>query len=184
MSVLAVRNTLVRGLELTLIGGFSGLTLDVLWGVFSRYALAAQSRWTEELAIYLLMWISLLGAALAYAERGHLGVDYFVSKMDPEAQRFARAFAECMVAAFSAFVLLYGGSQLVLRTLESGQSSAALGLPMGWVYLSVPVSGAFQGAPKSSRSATAPALPSPERRLHPLRGTENLLDFLLSSKPM
>lgn len=138
-----VRGTLVRSLELALITGFSALTLDVLWGVFSRYALSAQSRWTEELAIYLLMWVSLLGASLAYADKGHLGVDYFVMKLDDSAQYWARIVTELMVVLFAGFVLVYGGSQLVMETLKSQQSSAALGLPMGYVYLAAPISGLF-----------------------------------------
>lgn len=138
-----LRNALVRSLEIALITGFSTLTLDVLWGVFSRYALSAQSRWTEELAIYLLMWVSLLGASLAYADKGHLGVDYFVLKLDDSAQALARIVTELMVVFFAVFVLLYGGSQLVIHTLESQQTSPALGLPMGYVYLAAPISGLF-----------------------------------------
>ena len=45
---------------------FATLTIDVLWGVFSRYALGAQTRWTDELATTLMVWVSLLGAALVY----------------------------------------------------------------------------------------------------------------------
>lgn len=138
-----VRFGLVRGLEALLILSFSVLTLDVLWGVFSRYVLSQQGRFTEELAIYLLIWISLLGAAVTYAEKGHLGVDYFVQKMDPDAQRAAAVSVEVLVTFFSCFVLVFGGYTLVTKTLASGQVSPALGVPMGYVYLAVPVSGLF-----------------------------------------
>jgi TRAP-type C4-dicarboxylate transport system permease small subunit len=89
--------SLVRGLEWTLVVGFAALTLDVLWGVFSRYVVGSQSRWTEELAIYLLVWISLLGASLTYLEKGHLGVDYFVARLDPNAQRVTAIVVELTV---------------------------------------------------------------------------------------
>ena len=46
---------LVRVLEWLTIVLFAALVLDVLWGVVSRYVLGTQSRWTEELAIYLLV---------------------------------------------------------------------------------------------------------------------------------
>jgi TRAP-type mannitol/chloroaromatic compound transport system permease small subunit len=105
---------LVKGLEWFLIAAFLLLTLDVLWGVFSRYLLGAQSRWTEELAIYLLVWISLLGASVTYAERGHLGVDYFVGKLDPSAQRVGAVAVELLVLAFAGFALIYGGYALVV----------------------------------------------------------------------
>ncbi|WP_437737612.1 TRAP transporter small permease [Sorangium sp. So ce1335] len=134
---------LIRVLEVVLVAAFAALTLDTLWGVFSRYVLGNQSRWTEELAVYLLVWISLLGAGLAYGERAHLGVDYFVGKLDPAAQRVAAIAIELLVAAFAAFALIYGGWTLVIKTLESGQVSPALDIQVGYAYLAVPISGAF-----------------------------------------
>ncbi|WP_437729497.1 TRAP transporter small permease [Sorangium sp. So ce861] len=134
---------LIRTLEVVLVAAFAVLTLDTLWGVFSRYVLGNQSRWTEELAVYLLVWISLLGAGLAYGEKAHLGVDYFVGKMDPAAQRVAAIAIELLVAFFAAFALIYGGSTLVVKTLESRQMSPALDIQVGYAYLAVPISGVF-----------------------------------------
>jgi len=105
--------------------------------------LGEQSRWTEELAIYLLVWVSLLGASLTYAEKGHLGVDYFVGKLDPDAQRMAAVVVELCVLVFALYPLGYGGWVLVVDTLSSGQVSPALGIGMGYVYLAVPLCGAF-----------------------------------------
>lgn len=48
-----------------------------------------------------------------------------------------------LIAAFAVIVMIWGGSQLVLKTLASGQISPALRLPMGWVYGAVPVAGAI-----------------------------------------
>ncbi len=134
---------LVRLLEGGLILAFAVLTLDVLWGVVSRYVLGGQSRWTEELAIYLLIWIALLGAPVAYAEKAHLGVDYLVGKMHPAAQRFAAVSAEIIVGCFAGVALVHGGWLLMTKTLATGQMSPALGIPMGYVYAATPVSGAF-----------------------------------------
>ena len=136
-----LHRALVETLKVVLVAAFTALLLDVLWGVFSRYVIGHQSRWTEELAVHLLVWVSLLGAGLTYGEKGHLGVDYFVGKMDPAAQRVAAICVELLVAFFAAFALLYGGTLLVGKTLESQQVSPALGLPMGYLYLAVPISG-------------------------------------------
>lgn len=133
----------VRGLEWLTIALFVVLTLDVLWGVFSRYVLDSQSRWTEELATYLLVWVSLLGAALVFRDRGHLGVDYFVGKLDPAARRLSALIAEGAVILFGAFVLVFGGGMMVIETLRSGQVTAAMGWPVGYLYTVVPLSGFF-----------------------------------------
>ena len=139
----AIRDFLVKALELFLIVSFAVLTLDVLWGVFSRYVLGAQSRWTEELAIYLLVWVSLLGASLTYEEKGHLGVDYFVGKLHPDARKIAAVFIELVVLFFAGFGLLYGGWMLVSLTLAANQLSPALGIKVGYFYLAAPISGLF-----------------------------------------
>ena len=138
-----IRDFLVKALELFLIVSFAVLTLDVLWGVFSRYVLGEQSRWTEELAIYLLIWVSLLGASLTYEEKGHLGVDYFVGKLHPDARRVGAIFVELVVLFFAGFGLLYGGWKLVSLTLAANQVSPALGVKVGYYYLAAPISGVF-----------------------------------------
>ena len=55
------------------IGCVAGSILVVLWGVLSRFIVAVPSRWTEELAIILLTWTALLGAAIGFKNRQHLG---------------------------------------------------------------------------------------------------------------
>ena len=119
------------------------LVLDVLWGVFTRFVINEQSRWTEEVAIYLLIWVSLLGAAITYAENGHLGVDYLVHKWDAATQKIGAAVVHLVVLLFAAYGMLYGGYRLVSETMKAGQISPAIEIPMAVVYSAVPISGAL-----------------------------------------
>jgi TRAP-type C4-dicarboxylate transport system permease small subunit len=48
-----------------------------------------------------------------------------------------------VVTLFSLLVMVFGGIGLVARTFELKQVSVSLALPMGYVYLAVPISGAF-----------------------------------------
>lgn len=133
-----------RALEVTTIVLFSALVVVVLWGVVSRYLPGVPpSDWTEELGVFLLVWVSLLGSALTFREHGHLGVDYFVSKFDPSARRLAAIFAELAVVAFAGFAFCYGGYLLVTETLASGQLTPVLQWKAGYLYMVVPVSGLF-----------------------------------------
>ncbi|HVS30057.1 MAG TPA: TRAP transporter small permease [Thermoanaerobaculia bacterium] len=134
----------VRALEWFTIALFAALVLDVLWGVISRYVPGIRpSDWTEELAVYLLVWVSLLGGALTYRDRGHLGVDYLVAKFDPAAQRLAGIVVELAVIVFAVIALCWGGWLLVSQALASGQLTPVLQWRMGLVYVVVPLSGIF-----------------------------------------
>lgn len=137
-------NSAVAGLRWLTIVLFAVLVLDVLWGVVSRYWPGiVPSDWTEELGIYLLAWVSLLGSALTYRDRGHLGLDYFITLFDPAAQRFSALIIELCVLVFAGFGLCYGGYRLVSDTLASGQLTPVLQWKTGYMYLSVPISGVF-----------------------------------------
>lgn len=138
-----IRDWLVKGLESFLILAFAALVADVLWGVFTRYVLGHQAGWTEEAAIYLLIWISLLGAAVTYEEHGHLGVDYVVDRLDPAARRLAAIGVELVVLLFALGILVGGGWTLVFETLAKGQVSPTLGAKVGYLYAAAPVSGLF-----------------------------------------
>jgi TRAP-type C4-dicarboxylate transport system permease small subunit len=45
------------------------------------------------------------------------------------------------VLLFALTVMFYGGGRLVLRAFDYEQLSATLALPMGYVYLCIPISG-------------------------------------------
>jgi len=138
-----IKDGLTKGLELLIIITMALLVVDVVWGVFSRYALGGQTKWTEELARFLLVWVALLGGALAFRSKAHLGVDYFVNLLHPDARRVTAVVAHLVVLFFAAAVLLVGGVSVVREALTLEQTTPALGWKMGYVYLALPISGFF-----------------------------------------
>ena len=138
-----IKKLLDKALELLAMIVMAVLVLDVLWQVFTRYVLKSPSTWTEELATFLLVWVALLGSAVALNRGAHLGIDYFVHKLDRVTQVYVEMFVFFCIATFSMTVMVLGGIDLVRTTLSLEQKSPALGWQMGYVYLSVPISGAF-----------------------------------------
>lgn len=130
-------------LEMVLIVSVAILVLDVLWGVFTRYTLGNQAEWSEELARFLLIWISLIGGAVAFGEKAHLGVDFFVDKLDPSARKLMTVTGQIIVLFFAVSIFIIGGSRLVIDTLAMEQMTPALGWKMGHVYLALPIAGVF-----------------------------------------
>lgn len=117
------------------------MVVTVTWQVATRFLLNEPSSYTEELATYLLLWISLLGGAYALRLRAHLGIDLVTSKLSVGGRRTAGVIAQLVVAAFAFVALVIGGGILVQVTLELGQRSAAFQVPVGYVYLALPISG-------------------------------------------
>lgn len=141
--MIALKKALDRLLEVLVMVVMAVLVLDVLWQVFTRLVLKDPSTWTEELAIFMLVWVALLGSAVALGRGAHLGIDYFVGMLPPRARLATEVLVFLAVAAFSLLVMVGGGIDLVASNLDLGQESPALRVRMGYVYLAVPVSGFF-----------------------------------------
>jgi TRAP-type C4-dicarboxylate transport system permease small subunit len=141
--LLKFKRGMTAGLNTVLIIAVALLVFDVVWGVFTRYVMGEQAKWTEELARFLLVWVALLGGAVAFGTKGHLGVDYFVEKFDPTAQKMMAIMVHLIVLFFAVSVFVYGGSHIVSDALAMEQMTPALGWKMGHVYLALPIAGVF-----------------------------------------
>jgi len=141
--IIKLKKWLVKGLEIAVMLVMGFLVIDVVLGVFTRYVLGHQIQWTEELAKLLLIWVSLLGASVAFIRKSHLGVDYFVNKLNERWKNIGQILVYLLVAVFAGIVLVYGGCSLVSSALKNSQPTPALNFEMGYVYLAVPISGIF-----------------------------------------
>ncbi len=136
-----MKSTIDKYLAYLLVFLMAVITLDVLWGVFTRYALESQAGWTEELARFLLIWIGMLGAAYASGQKMHLAIDLLSIKLRPKAQARLFIFINLLVACFALTAMVVGGLRLMYITHTLGQTSAAMRIPMALVYLAIPLAG-------------------------------------------
>ena len=136
------RHAIVKVFEFLVVALVILLTLTVLLGVFTRFVLGHQAEFTDELARLLLIWVSFIGGALAFERKAHLGVDFFVGKLDPEAAKYVAVIVQVLIIALALTVLVVGG-----YTLASGQMQQKLPtlsfLSRGMVYMALPLSGLF-----------------------------------------
>ncbi len=117
------------------------MVFDVLWGVFTRYISGEQSSWTEELARFLLIWIGILGAAFASGKNIHIAIDLLKDYVSDKMNRKTDLLITAIIVLFTIAVFLIGGLRYVFISFKLGQTSPALGLPMGLVYSVFPLSG-------------------------------------------
>lgn len=121
----------------------SFLVFCVIWQVISRYVIGKPSTITDELARYLFMWVALIGAAYTTGQKRHLAIDLLTMKLSGKRKLINEIFIQLAIAAFAFIVLVYGGTNLALKTLATGQVTPALGLEMGYIYFCLPISGAL-----------------------------------------
>lgn len=149
MSVInSARKAIVKVFEVLVVVLVAVLTLVVLWGVFTRYmtklipAIGGQAEYTEELARLLLIWVSTFGAALAFERKAHLGVDFFVGKLHPDAAKIVAVIVQLLVIALAVIVFIIGGGKLAAAQMEQQLATMSF-MTRGFVYLAFPVSGLF-----------------------------------------
>ena len=128
-------------LRFLLVALFFTLFACVIVQVFTRYALNDPAIFTEEASRISIIWLSLLGTAYACGRLEHMAYTMLPDKLDGDRLLAHMRSLALIVLFFALTVMLYGGGRLVLRALQFDQRSATLALPMGYVYLCIPVSG-------------------------------------------
>jgi len=112
----------------------------VLIQVFGRYVLQMSLSWPEELARYVLVWLTIFGVAAAAATRSQIVVDTILELVSPRARRVMEGLGA--LAGLVAVVLLVWTSQPLLFGPASRSTSPATGIPSFWIYLAIPIGGA------------------------------------------
>lgn len=132
---------ITKVLSTILIVLMAGIVIDVTWQVFTRFILRNPSDFTEELAGFLLIWIGLLGASYTYCKKAHLGIDTITARFTGAKKKAIQIGVSGVVILFALFILVIGGVRLVDITFTLKQISPAMGIPMGYIYLVLPITG-------------------------------------------
>ncbi|MFQ3620243.1 MAG: TRAP transporter small permease [Spirochaetales bacterium] len=112
------------------------VSVTVLQVVF-RFFFTALT-WSEELASFLLVWVSLLGAAVAFKRGSHIAVTFLIEKLSPTGKQWVQVFISLLGLLFFGIVVWYGS---VMMHTEASQVTPAMGLSMRWIYLMYPLAG-------------------------------------------
>ena len=113
------------------------LILVVLIAVVARYGgvFSGSLHWATEFGRFSIIWIVMLGSVIAFHRGAHMAID--VTDLLPARwHRPVRLIAYMLSVIFLA-ALTWEGFKLSLATMR--QISPALGMPMGYAYLAIPV---------------------------------------------
>ena len=115
------------------------MTCMATYQVVARYVFGNPSTISEDALNFSFIWLSLLGTALVFGDRGHMRLSYFVEKAKPELRVCLDVLAELFILAMAVIVFCIGGSGFV--GVGSLQSSPTLGVTLDWIYAVMPISG-------------------------------------------
>lgn len=108
----------------------------VLLQVLGRYIpFIKPFTWTEEIARWLLVWLTFLGASHVAKASSYTRVDYFVNKLSPKAKKYVGIFDKLCMLAFSGYFAFK--SLIVFTTVSVHELGPATQLPMLLVRTSV-----------------------------------------------
>jgi TRAP-type C4-dicarboxylate transport system permease small subunit len=141
MFSLETKSKLDRFISTMLVVLMALMVINVTWQVVSRYVFQDPSSFTDELARYMLIWLGMLGSAYVAGKKEHLAIDILLTSLSSRNQMKLMVFIDACVLVFALTIMLIGGSNLVYITFILGQKSAALQIPLAYVYGIIPFSG-------------------------------------------
>ncbi len=109
----------------------------VTYQVFERYVLHYTPPWSEELAVYSMIWFGMLGIAIGVRTKSHMSLHFFADKLPYFMQNTLELVKHILILIYVG-VLIYEGINMVQLTMT--QNSSVMGIPVGFVYLALPVS--------------------------------------------
>lgn len=140
MTIEQLKKGYFRAFEMIIIFITGIMSINTGLNVVCRYIFNRSIVWSEELAGYLLVWLTLMGAILALDRKQHIGFNWLINKLSVRERYFFEIIGYFFLATFF-IVLSYYGTILVIRVWDD--RAVTFNLSKGIVYLVVPLSGIF-----------------------------------------
>lgn len=113
------------------------MTLVVFAQVIFRL-FKASLPWSEELARYMMIYLTFIGASIGVKRGSHIAVEALMGLVREKYQKYVSLLVVLLCMAFFVILVVFG-SKVVGTTMS--QLSPAMKVNMGLVYLAIPLSG-------------------------------------------
>ena len=120
------------------VAGLLVIVTIVFYQVFGRYVLNSSPTWTENLALVLILYVTLIGAAVGVRDAGHIGMDSLLVMLPDRAREKIELLIHVLVALFG-IAMAYNG--WILGASVGTVKIANLGLPEVVRYVPLIASG-------------------------------------------
>lgn len=114
------------------------MALIIFANVVLRYTTRESIEWAEEVARYLMVWLTFLGAGPVLRYGGHIAIDNLQDSLPHQAAVAIRCVIAALLFGFFGFMVWFGA--LYVQRAQF-QLTPTTQISMGWVYSAIPVGG-------------------------------------------
>ncbi|WP_404934392.1 TRAP transporter small permease [Nitratireductor sp. L15S-10] len=112
------------------------MAVIVFANVTLRYLTNFSITWSEEVARYLMIWMTFIGAGLALRTGGHVAVSNFQEMLGTKGQRAVRILILCLLLAFFAIMIWMGMNYMDRARF---QLTPATRVSFSYIYAAMPI---------------------------------------------
>lgn len=117
---------------------FALMVISILLGVVFRYFLNKPLTWSDEFALFSLVWITFIGGSMSIKLNKAAAMTFVMDIVPAKIRKVLIGLGTLLVLIFSAF-LLYLSLKWITAPNISLQRSQAVGLPMVILYVAIPL---------------------------------------------
>jgi len=119
-----------------------GIVAVIFYAVVMRYIFHRPPAWSEELSRFVFIWMIMFSAVLVTREQSHIQITFILDLLPKTLRFYMSNFVRLLMIGFC-WVMIQQGLRIYPIVAEA--SSPSFGISMGWLYLSIPVSGILMG---------------------------------------
>lgn len=134
-----LESLVVRLVEVVLVLLLAGMVAMVFANVVLRYGFNSGLNISEEMSRYFFVWLTFIGAILAFRDHAHVGVETVVRLLGPRG-RVVCVAATNLIILICAVVLFWGTWKQ--HAINASMTAPVVGLSMIWVFGVTYVTGA------------------------------------------
>jgi TRAP-type transport system small permease protein len=137
----AINGRISRLCLMLAVAGLTMLVVVVAWQVFGRYVMNDTPVWAESLALVLVLYVTMFGAAVGVRDAGHIGMESLLAMMFPK--RFEIVFELIIHALVGIFGVLmaWHASRLAMSVMH--YPIATLGVSEAVSHIPVVIAGSL-----------------------------------------
>ncbi len=116
----------------------AALALITFINVLVRYFTDQSFAWTEEISVFLMIVLALVGGSAAFIRNRHIRIEYFFETSKPQTRQILNQISVFLsMLMFGSLTIL--SARLVWDDYRFEETSPAIGLPQWWYSVWLPV---------------------------------------------